>query len=190
MNAAAERSVLRLFVAVPLPQEAAEAIFRWTEELSQHMSFRKWVHPQDYHITLQFLGDTDTENTAAVVSHLRQAAEGQKSFTLSLRGAGVFGQPTSPRVLWTGIDGEVQELYSLQQRVTDAMAPLGFKPEERPYRPHITTARKFIDGRISSPLLEQGPDSVSWTAGSMVLFRTVMHASPMYEIQEQVPFGS
>ncbi|QCT04105.1 2'-5' RNA ligase [Paenibacillus algicola] len=189
MNAADRSSVMRLFVALPLPREAAGAMLQWTQELKEHLSFRKWVHPQDYHITLQFLGDLDPEMTASVVSSLSSVAVIQKPFSLTLGKGGVFGLAASPRVMWTGVDGDLKELQVLQQRVTASMAALGLKPEERPYRPHITAARKFIDGRIPIPCLEQGPERVRFTADALVLYRTVMGASPMYEVQERAAFS-
>ena len=190
VNATETEPVMRLFTAVPLSEEARGAISSWTDGLKKQMSFRKWVHPQDYHITLQFLGDTEAGRVESVITALRRAAAGQSAVELTLHGAGVFGQPSAPRILWTGIDGELEKLHGLYKRITAAMSPLGFPPEDRPYRPHITAARKFTEGHISDGLLRKGPESVSWKADSIVLYRTNMHASPMYEIQEQIKLGN
>lgn len=190
MNAAETEPVMRLFIAVPLPEMVSDHIARWAQELGKHMSFRKWVHPQDYHITLQFLGDTKAGSVESVVSSLQAVAADQQPFELSLQGAGVFGPSTSPRILWTGISGEMEKLENLQQCVTSAMAPLGFQPEDRPYRPHITTARKFTGGSLETDLLNTGPEPVSWRADRLVLFRTNMHSVPMYEIHGRMMFKS
>ena len=100
----------------------------------------------------------------------------------------MFGKPSAPRILWAGAAGETDKLAALYQRITKFMAPLGFKPEDRPYRPHITTARTFKGGSAESERLTLGPASVSWTADAFVLYRTNMHMTPMYEIQDQFLF--
>lgn len=189
MKASDHPAPVRLFCALPLPEEASAAVSRWTGELKRDMSFRKWVHHQDYHITVQFLGDTDISVIPAIHAALREAVLDQPPFQLKLNGAGVFGQPASPRVLWAGIEGEIGKLNMLHKRITEAMAPLGFIPEERPYKPHITAARKYTGGILPAGLLDQGPEPVGWKADSIVLYRTRMHEIPMYEIQEQFMFG-
>lgn len=174
-------SVMRLFIAVPLPEVVSNRIARWAEALRTDVSFRKWVHPQDYHITLQFLGDTKTERVESVLTSLRRIADEQEAVQLSLQGAGVFGPASAPRILWAGISGELEKLGLLQQRVSSVMAPLGFTVEDRPYKPHITTARKYTGGNITADLVRTGPEPVSWKADRLVLFRTKMHSNPMYE---------
>lgn len=190
MNAAETEPVMRLFIAIPLPEVVSDSITRWAEELRTHVSFRKWVHPQDYHITLQFLGDTKVGRVESVLSSLRTVAAEQEPIELSLQGAGVFGPASAPRILWAGISGELEKLELLQQRVTSAMTPLGFIAEDRPYRPHITTARKFTGGNITAELVRVEPEPVSWKADGLVLFRTNMHSSPMYETMGSMVFGS
>ncbi|WP_054956585.1 RNA 2',3'-cyclic phosphodiesterase [Paenibacillus dakarensis] len=190
MHAANTEADMRLFIAVPLPQVVSEHIQRWSQEIGKQMLFRKWVHPQDYHITVQFLGDVKSKNVDSILSSLQAAVVKQQTIELSLQGAGVFGLSSAPRVLWAGIAGETEKLGKLQQAVTTAMLPLGFKPEDRPYRPHITVARKYKGGSIAAELINTGPEPVSWTTDKLVLFRTHMHSSPMYEILGEVRFGS
>ena len=190
MKTSNQTAPVRLFCALPLPEETSAAISRWTGELKRSISFRKWVHHQDYHITVQFLGDTETSVIPAITAALRQAALDQPSFQLNLKGAGAFGQPASPRILWAGIEGETENLNMLHKRVTEAMVPFGFKPEERPYKPHITAARKYTGGVMPAGLLEQGPEPVGWKADSFVLYRTRMDKIPMYEILERFTFGN
>lgn len=190
MNAAEMNPVMRLFIAVPLPEVVSDHITRWTQELEKQMSFRKWVHPKDYHITVQFLGDTQGENVESVLSSLHDVALKQQPIELALQGAGVFGLSTAPRILWAGIAGEIEELQKLQQHVTTSMSPLGYKAEDRPYKAHITVARKFSGGNLPTDWLNTGPEPVTFTADKLVLFRTNMHSSPMYEILGEMKFKS
>ncbi|WP_028608792.1 RNA 2',3'-cyclic phosphodiesterase [Paenibacillus harenae] len=186
---ASKEQTMRLFAAVPLPGTIAGELEEWARKQKSRLSFRKWVHPQDYHITLQFLGDTPASKTAALQTALGGVRGG--AFRLSLNGAGTFGSPNAPRVLWAGVAGELERLIALHSAVANATGPLGFALEERPYAPHITLARTFSSGNASAPMPEgataDAPSGMQWEADRFVLMRTHMHASPMYEVIGEFP---
>ncbi|WP_456288372.1 RNA 2',3'-cyclic phosphodiesterase [Paenibacillus sp. AK002] len=182
MSHSAEGAMDRLFVAVRLPSEVSSRIQDWTETLRKQANFKKWVHPQDYHITLQFLGDTPSHRIAELTGALQEVAKERKPFKLSLYDAGVFGASGSPRILWAGVGGDLNALAELQQSVVLRMESFGFVPEERPFRPHITVGRKFQGNQtFSMDVIGKGPEPIQWDVLEMVLFRTNLHASPMYE---------
>ncbi|AZK46377.1 RNA 2',3'-cyclic phosphodiesterase [Paenibacillus lentus] len=173
----------RLFVAVPLPNPVKERLHSWCLERQNDLKFRRWVHPADYHITLQFLGDTPPEKVAPILEVLQKAAAEIEPFRLEAAGIGVFGSPSRPRVLWSGVQGEMTSLHQLHSRVTAANAELGYVPEERPYAPHITLARKFSEGaRLQESLLNKGLSFGDWTNDTILVYRTRVTVSPMYEV--------
>ncbi|MEF2246284.1 RNA 2',3'-cyclic phosphodiesterase [Paenibacillus sp. IITD108] len=175
----AEQS-MRLFVAVPVSAKVTEELGNWAQLHKSKIAFRKWTHPSDYHITLQFLGDTVIEQ----VEHLKNSLAEIKadSFSLKLDAAGFFGLPKSPRVLWSDVAGEVERLRSLQRAVTQATSRLGFEAEKRAYVPHITIARNYnSQDPFPAEMLQTVPSQLSWTADRFILMRTHMKASPMYE---------
>ncbi|USB34015.1 RNA 2',3'-cyclic phosphodiesterase [Paenibacillus sp. YPG26] len=177
----------RLFIAVPLPDSLQNTIGEWTREHLGHLQFRKWVHPADMHITLQFLGDTPLQKVPELSEALRHAVKGFGSFPLEVRGLGTFGRPAVPSILWTGIDGQVSRLTDLYKQVTAATSRLGFQLEERPYKPHITLARSY-QGESSFNL--KGLDSTvsfgEWSPDSVVIYRTRMGRTPMYEVTQRI----
>jgi len=171
---------MRLFVAVPLPEHVTQTLLQWIVPRQSAWLFRKWTHPQDYHITLQFLGDVSDNKAEAVKAALGEVKAAP--FNLSLNGAGLFGMERSPRVLWAGIGGGMTELNALHAAVLGQMEPLGFAPEARPYSPHITLARKYAGGSPFEPEeLRSAPTGEEWSVDRFVLMRTHMHESPMYE---------
>ncbi|MBD2868923.1 RNA 2',3'-cyclic phosphodiesterase [Paenibacillus arenilitoris] len=183
MNRSAPNSdTMRLFVAVPIPADIAGELKEWTDRARSRLPFRKWTHPQDYHITLQFLGDT----SASAVGALHEALRGVRGgpFPLRLDGAGTFGSPpAAPRVLWAAVIGGRDALTALHLSVAQATLPLGFAKEERPYSPHVTLARGYAGGSVPMPpgAVADAPRGARWEADRFVLMRTHMHASPMYE---------
>lgn len=189
----------RLFVAVKLPGEQGRLLGQEAAVLSSRLKFAKWTYPDDYHITLQFLGDTPAAQIPALLAALKVISAGQEPFRLRLGEWGTFGAPESPRVLWAGISGELEKLQELQRKVVSATSGLGFKTEKRSYSPHLTLARKYRDERVfSTGLLSDmrgGTDKIEnncsvkdWTVDAFVVYATRMHAIPMYEMIGKMSF--
>ncbi|WP_238652791.1 RNA 2',3'-cyclic phosphodiesterase [Paenibacillus piscarius] len=194
-----EHDTERLFVAIPLPEALKDYLKNEAARVSSNYKFARWTHFQDFHITLQFLGDTPKEDIPALYQALSGVAEASRSFQLELGQWGTFGLPDTPRVLWAGVSGELSPLQELQSRVVSATLPLGFRAESRTYNPHLTVARKYRgehafgltelenlrgDGDISRQEL---PD-LGWTVDRFVVYATRMYAIPMYEMTEKFTF--
>jgi len=176
----------RLFIAIPFNTAERSFLQREMDELRASRSFRKWVHPEDLHITLCFLGDTDPQTAEQVKSSLTSLTKPIRPFRLQFGGLGTFGKPDAPSILWKGLSGQMEPLRQLQARIVQAMEPLGFEPENRPYRPHITLAKKYTGEApyTEAPLQDiegSNGESASWTVDRIVLFRTHMYRQPMYE---------
>jgi RNA 2',3'-cyclic 3'-phosphodiesterase len=62
----------------------------------------KWVNPNNIHLTLSFLGDTEEEMIRSVSNMLKERCEGSGKFELVIEGLGIFRNLDDPRVLWTG----------------------------------------------------------------------------------------
>lgn len=109
-----------------------------------------WVGRDNFHLTLKFLGDVDSDRLGAIVSALGGAAAGYPSFELRVGGLGAFPSPTRPRVLWVGLDEGATEAMRLAERVDHALAGLGFASETRAFSPHVTL------GRVREPRRQPG----------------------------------
>ncbi|MEW6232590.1 MAG: RNA 2',3'-cyclic phosphodiesterase [Chloroflexota bacterium] len=137
--------LVRCFVAIELNEEARSALAALQARLKgadrTAAQAVKWVAPQGIHLTLKFLGQVPRARVQAIVDALRNACRGGDPFELSLAGAGCFPSPQSPRVLWVGLEGDLERLASLQQAVEGALVKLGFPPEDRPFQPHLTLGR-------------------------------------------------
>ncbi|MEX1252993.1 MAG: RNA 2',3'-cyclic phosphodiesterase [Dehalococcoidia bacterium] len=131
---------LRLFVACELPDDVREALGRVQADLRRAgADSLRWVRPEGIHVTLKFLGEVDAERVDAVTSALAAAIE---PFELRVRPSalGTFGGDRL-RVVWVGLEGDIDALASLAGRVEGALEPLGFPRERRPFAPHLTLAR-------------------------------------------------
>lgn len=177
----------RIFVAVPIPAALKAKAGEAMNGLKRQLPFKKWVHPDDLHITLKFIGEVALVSLPAIETKLERIAARSNPFPLQLLGAGTFGAPQAPRVLWAGLGGSLQPLKSLQADVERELAELGYEPESRPYSPHVTLARQYSGtepARKDAPgglFRPDGDNPYEWTADRIVLYRSHFGRTPMYE---------
>lgn len=134
---------LRAFVAVELPEDVMAAVDRAQRSLAARLGGRmcRWTRSEGIHLTLKFLGDTPADMVPEIERRLREALSGVPAFTLALAPLGVFPNASAPRVVWIGLSGDLQALHSIQRRVEEAISPLGYPTEQRPFSPHLTLGR-------------------------------------------------
>ncbi len=130
---------MRLFVALEIPSVVRENLSTLLKCLRAVSPQTRWVHPQNLHVTLKFVGEVQEPKVAAI----RSALAGVRSYqpaTLDFRGLGFYPNDKHPRVLWTGIEAS-PNLKTLAADVDKAMEKLGIPGEKRPFSPHLTLAR-------------------------------------------------
>jgi len=133
---------IRIFVAIGLPDELKQELAGLEARLqSSSQSGVKWVDPYGIHLTLKFLGNVAVNRISEITKAMDEASRGVSSFQLRLSGLGAFPNLRRVQVAWVGMDGEVDKLGQLQQRIESHLAPLGFAPESRKFTPHLTLAR-------------------------------------------------
>ncbi|MFZ5470044.1 MAG: RNA 2',3'-cyclic phosphodiesterase [Myxococcota bacterium] len=132
---------MRLFVALELSSPVRAALERAVDVAHRRAPKARWADPQKLHLTLAFLGETEEEKVPALKEALTRAASRHRRLSLVARGGGGFGASRHPRVLWIGVEGELPALTALQADLIRELVPLGFTPEKRPFRPHLTLAR-------------------------------------------------
>ena len=126
--------MLRLFVALDLPQETKSALMT----LCHGVAGARWRRPDQLHVTLRFIGEVDGAMARDIVDVLGRIDA--PAFELTVRGLGHFGDRKRPRVLWAGVDGE-PALKRLQGKIVRALQEVGLEDEHRKFHPHITLAR-------------------------------------------------
>lgn len=124
----------RLFVGLALPDFIRDELAL----LQDGLPGARWVDPENYHLTLRFIGEVD-RYTAADIDSTLQGIDAD-SFEVSLNGLGVFGQGRKTRALFAQI-GTSPELNHLQSKVESAAVRAGQSPEPRKFSPHVTLAR-------------------------------------------------
>jgi len=131
---------LRLFIGIGFESELATQVETWMKKLRKTADKKeldpKWTPKENLHVTLVFLGNTETEARPRIEEALARVAERRAAFALKIRNVGAFPSIEQARVLWLGVQ-KSQALLDLQ---SDLEAELGLAMSED-YMPHMTIAR-------------------------------------------------
>lgn len=179
------------FLAVRLPKEAKQLLHEKAEQLKSELKFARWVHPEDYHITLAFLGNASCSQLNRTKELVQKNINGTSVFSLTIQHFGTFGRKDSPRIFWAGLHKE-ERLHQLRNLVFSACEKAGFQLETRPFSPHITLARKWTGSSSFSPVfltennsIEKEP--ITFEAKDVVLYQTHFEKTPKYEAVATFP---
>jgi 2'-5' RNA ligase len=129
---------IRCFIAVKIPR--LDPLRRVLKELAGMGRAIKAVDPDNLHVTLKFLGDTEVELVPNVRSLMESAAAVCEPCVLTVGGLGAFPHAERPNVVWAGLAG-AETLAALAGDLETGLEPHGFARENRPFVPHLTLAR-------------------------------------------------
>lgn len=129
---------MRLFIALPCPKEVKSNLKSIQREIASCGKI-KLVEKENIHVTLKFIGEVSVEKAEEITEALAKLSN-QESFTVCVKGIGVFPKPSFPRVVWAGVSKGSEEITRLHMLVDGLLQPLGFKPDNQ-FHPHVTIAR-------------------------------------------------
>lgn len=159
---------MRTFVAVDVPHSARRALAEGIAPLRSRDQALRWIPPENWHLTLAFLGQTPVGARLRARIALQAVARTTGPFPLLLDGRlGRFGD----RVLWAGIASTDDELRGLATAVRDALASVGVTTDDRPFRAHLTVARARRNHKVPrvSASLTMPAQHVRWTVRRIAL---------------------
>ncbi len=179
------------FLAVPIDEKNRAIIHKWIVSNKDKYPFKSWVHPEDYHITLAFLGNVGpSSKLVELVKNVGEVVEHIKQFEISLKGIEIFGKLESPRIFWAGVENS-PSLHQLQEQVVNACEKVGFQLDRKPFRPHITMARKWKseESFLKSPELDNVFDDEASPilVNKIHLYQTHLDRIPKYEAVNVFP---
>jgi 2'-5' RNA ligase len=131
---------IRSFIAFELTNEEIKAkLMEIQKQLKESGANLKFVKPENIHITMRFLGNIQPQMVERI--HREMEKISFDSFQVEIRKVGAFPRIRNPRVIWVGIQTNVDKLASISQQLESHLNSLGFPPESKAFRPHITLAR-------------------------------------------------
>ncbi|WP_077621265.1 RNA 2',3'-cyclic phosphodiesterase [Sediminibacillus massiliensis] len=174
------------FIGIPIEKQYEHWLGEWQTELKEKdLKYKSWTHPADLHITLKFLGAVSDKDIKELKDNLAENFRYQ-SFQVNIGNIGFFGKQNNPRVIWAGVENN-DLLNKLQENVENVCISLGFTKESRPYRPHITLAKKAkTDNRFDQNLLLSFQERKEMTVSRFCIFRIHPSSSPKYEVVKEI----
>lgn len=181
---------MRLFIAVELSSEAREHLRVHARALHDSAEGWRWTPPEQWHLTLAFLGNVDPGRLDELHSRMRLAARRHDPFDLRLEGMGAFDSVRRARVVWAGLGGDRDALAALAATVQAGARRAKVPVEERRFRPHVTLGRRrqptdLREARALDPAFAGPP----WRVPEFVLVESHLGAVVRHEIRERYPLG-
>jgi 2'-5' RNA ligase len=182
----------RCFVGVPigdpLDGELRAALEALRAATSAEADELRWIDPQEWHLTLAFMGPTPEAEIPRLVDAISEVAANHAPFAIPTGGLGAFPSRREVRILWYGLADRSRRLAELAIAVRIAVDT----ETSSPFRAHLTLARARGDRGVSVP-----PPTwkVPMPAGQLaveelVLYRSHLGSGPArYEILGSAPLG-
>ncbi len=187
---------MRTFIGVGLDKSVHDRTVALQEHLAATGAEVKWVEAENLHVTLLFLGEVVDRDVPAVCRAVAEACAGLAPFSMSVQGAGCFGNPRRPRTLWVGVGEGTQELVGLHDALEPPLQELGcYRREARPFTPHITLGRAKSD-RPNDALAAALAKHAGWQCGEMRVREVLVMSSeltpkgPVYTVMGRGKLGA
>lgn len=132
---------IRAFIALDLSVDVRKQLGGIIQQLqAAGLPAVHWVHPNNIHLTLKFLGDVSPSNLEILTRLLHTETARHRRFEVQVGGLGAFPSIHRPRVIWVGVQAP-PALGALQRSIDSETVRLGYSSEDRPFSPHLTLGR-------------------------------------------------
>jgi len=153
---------MRIFLGLPISAELERIILAqispWKSRFQSKLS---WTKSGNFHLTLKFLGEVPAPRVASIKTKLSQLKF--EPFALQVNKANFFYSQGKIRVIYLELQDQTNHLLDLYQNVEEMCSALGFAPEKRKYKPHLTLARvKFFQSNDPWAQFKQTLSEINW----------------------------
>jgi 2'-5' RNA ligase len=134
-------SQVRTFIAVEITGGIRTRAKKLIEQLARSGANVKWVEPENLHLTLAFLGEVPVLEIPDVCDTVQASIGDFEPFEIDVCGVGAFPDLRRPRTIWLGVGDGAEEMVALHDTLEKGLTKLGFRGENRRFRPHLTLGR-------------------------------------------------
>jgi 2'-5' RNA ligase len=132
----------RTFIGVGIDRFTRDRLAGLQERLAESAPGVKWAAPDNWHVTLLFLGEVGELEVLDVCRTVETVCRDVPAFPMTLAGTGAFPTPRRPRTLIVHVTEGADELRQLHNALEKQLLELGcYRREERGYTPHLTLGR-------------------------------------------------
>ena len=171
-----------------VPDSIRAQLAPYLENWSRRATDFRWVPAANLHLTLKFLGNSEESRLQELASSLRGLPF--PPFELAFGSTGSFGTSRRARVVWLELARGASEVVALASTVEQAASMLGWEPEMRSFRPHLTLARARDRRGSTPPAVESLPELGSWTAQEVTIYQSRLRpGAPEYLPLHTIPLA-
>ncbi|HSV97351.1 MAG TPA: RNA 2',3'-cyclic phosphodiesterase [Spirochaetota bacterium] len=167
----------RLFIGLPIDAQMRTALRPAYEFLSGHDHVLKAAPPENYHITVKFLGECDGNVANAIESTFLEIPVPTVDIPFTLSGMGAFPDMKKPTVIWAGLRAEAELMGQLLKNVERFASNFRFRHEKRQFTPHLTLARLRSGRKITGDLLKFIEKNTDTLYGESLFTRLSLYSS-------------
>ncbi len=140
----------RLFIAIDPEPAMLDTIFRLISTIKREypMAGVRYTAPQNLHLTLLFLGDTEERLIPGIADNLEKICQKFSEFDLEFSNLGAFPSRRNPRIIWLGVSNPGPVTALARAIIQDS--GLVTEPEKSQFAPHLTLGRVSEDARGKS----------------------------------------
>ena len=131
--------MIRLFVALKIPENVKEQLFNICYELVPDASLYRWETKDKIHLTLKFIGEVE-ENLVPPISTELDFVINYHSFDFTISRFGFFFRDRRPKILWTGLQTD-ESIIKLVEELNNRFEKFDIEPERRKFKSHLTLLR-------------------------------------------------
>lgn len=131
-------SKFRGFIAIEIDMQPKIAEF--INQIKKTGANVKLVEPENMHMTLKFLGDTDEKFVDKIEKIMKESVVNSDSFNIQLKGCGVFPNENYIKVIWVGVQN-CEQIRIIAEKIDKKLSELGFPKEKRGFSAHLTIGR-------------------------------------------------
>jgi 2'-5' RNA ligase len=168
---------IRAFIAIDLDRRLKRELAHIQDRLKQAKANIKWVEPENFHLTLNFLGDIHPTKVDDIEQAIKRVAASFTAFHMDIGELGVFPDARSPRVIWAGVTKRANLIAEMAEKLSQELAGLDIiRKDDIPFSPHITLGRLKTppgDHRLEELLTGTHiPSGLSQKVEQITLFRS------------------
>lgn len=168
----------RLFLALPLTAESRQKVAEAAAPFRSHSEIRP-VAPENYHITLRFIGEVTDETEQSIRKALQSFDAPTGEIDATIRGFGAFPQEATPATYWAGIVTDMIKLKELYRLIAFSLEHLGIQKKKERFIPHITVARVRRNRDVPETLRHYVKESREKEIATERLDRIVLYRSEL-----------
>ena len=189
-------STIRSFIAIEIPRDVRATLAGLIRQLARQWPEYRWVEPEHFHLTLNFLGNVPDEKLLDVCNIVRNTAAKLEPFSMELGDLGAFPKPARPRVIWAGVREGRSPLSRLYYDLAEDLEVLRLERDRKAFKPHVTLGRirdgqRWPDAAIERLENEPTVDIGTVDVDELVLFSSHLEKTgPEYTVMDRAKLGN